>query len=99
MVASCGQRTYRTGSDLNRVRARQGWRDRATVMGLNAALTSSLLIAEFIKENSPFCPTRAITRTMIGPSSSCAQVEGAVDLCDDGERASAHWRVGLEARG
>ena len=26
-----------------------------------------LLITEFIKEDSPFCLTRAITRTMIGP--------------------------------
>jgi len=25
-----------------------------------------LLVTEFIKENSPFCLTRAITRTMIG---------------------------------
>ena len=27
---------------------------------------STLLITEFIEEDSPFCPTRAITRTLIG---------------------------------
>jgi len=30
-------------------------------------LSLRILITEFIKEDSPFCLTRAITRTMIGP--------------------------------
>ena len=33
----------------------------------NLLVALRLLITEFVEEDSPFCLTRAITRTMIGP--------------------------------
>ena len=35
-----------------------------------------LLITEFVKEDSPFCLTRAITRTTIGPCPRSAWLRG-----------------------
>ena len=41
---------------------------RVNAKRLRVAVSEQLLITEFVKQDSPFCLTRVITRTMIGPS-------------------------------
>jgi len=52
-----------------------------------------LLITEFVQEDSPFCLTRAITRTMIGPCPRSAWLRGM--LPEDGAQGFGFWGFGF----